>query len=205
MTVTTGTRIGVYQLTEPVGAGGMGEVWRARDTKLGRDVAIKILPVAFAADPERTARFEREARLLAALNHPNIATIHGVEDASGIVAIVMELVDGLTLADILAGSGLQNPKPQARALPLGDALNIARQTGGCFGRGARAGHRPPGPQARQRQRHGQRRREGASTSAWPRLQRRKQQVKDAALTHSPTMAGKWHAGGPHSRHRGGGT
>jgi serine/threonine-protein kinase len=105
----------------------MGEIWRARDTKLGRDVAIKILPAAFAADAERTARFEREARLLAALNHPNIATIHGVEDTSGVVAIVMELVDGLTLADMLAGSGLQNPKPHASALPLGDALSIARQ------------------------------------------------------------------------------
>ena len=118
MPVGRGTRVGTYELVEPIGAGGMGEVWRAHDTKLGRDVALKLLPAAFAADPERLARFEREARLLAALNHPNIATLHGVEDASGVVGLVMELVDGPTLADRIAGAG---------ALPLGDVLVIARQ------------------------------------------------------------------------------
>src|SRR5580765_1249952 len=86
-----GRRLGVYQIEARIGAGGMGEVYRARDTKLGRDVAIKILPRAFTADPERLGRFEREARALAALNHPNIATIHGVEEADGLRAIVMEL------------------------------------------------------------------------------------------------------------------
>ena len=80
----TGQRLGVYQLQERIGAGGMGEVYRARDTRLGRDVAIKILPQAFTADPDRLARFEREARVLASLNHPNIAAIYGLEEADGL-------------------------------------------------------------------------------------------------------------------------
>jgi serine/threonine protein kinase len=80
MSLTAGSRLGVYQITGLIGAGGMGEVYRARDTRLGRDVAIKVLPTSFAADPERHARFEREARVLAALNHPNIAAIYGVEE-----------------------------------------------------------------------------------------------------------------------------
>ena len=96
--VLTGRRLGVYQVQGMLGAGGMGEVYRARDTRLGRDVAIKILPRLFTSDPERLARFEREARLLAALNHPNIATIHGIEDADGVRALVLELVEGETLA-----------------------------------------------------------------------------------------------------------
>ena len=87
-----GRRIGVYQIHALLGVGGMGEVYRARDTKLGRDVAIKILPQAFAREPERLARFEREARMLAALNHPNIGSIYGFEEADGIVALVLELV-----------------------------------------------------------------------------------------------------------------
>ena len=90
MPVTAGTRIGVFEILAPLGAGGMGEVYRARDTKLNREVAIKVLPAAVARDPERLARFEREAKLLAALNHPNIAHIYGVEDG----ALVMELVEG---------------------------------------------------------------------------------------------------------------
>ena len=113
----TGRRLGVYQLHERVGAGGMGEVYRARDTRLQRDVAVKILPEAFAADGTRRARFEREALVLASLNHPNIATIHGIEDEDGIHALVMELVDGETIADrVLRG-----------AVPVSEALAIARQ------------------------------------------------------------------------------
>jgi Tol biopolymer transport system component len=125
----TGQRIGVYHLQERIGAGGMGEVYRARDTRLGRDVAIKILPPAFTADPDRLARFEREARVLASLNHPNIATLHGIEDALGVRALVMELVDGPTLADRLADS----PMPVAEALgvarQIADALEVAHEKG----------------------------------------------------------------------------
>src|SRR5271154_7405226 len=90
MPLSTGTRLGPYEILAPIGAGGMGEVYRARDTKLKRDVAVKVLPAAFARDPERMARFQREAELLASLNHPNIAAIYGVEER----ALVMELVEG---------------------------------------------------------------------------------------------------------------
>jgi Tol biopolymer transport system component len=117
-TFGTGTRVGVYEIASLLGVGGMGEVYRARDTKLGRDVAIKILPPAFAADPDRLARFEREARVLASLNHPRIAQIYGVEESSGITALVLEFVEGETLAARLQG---------ARSLGLNDALAIARQ------------------------------------------------------------------------------
>ena len=91
------TRIGAYEIVSPLGAGGMGEVYRARDLKLGRDVAIKVLPSSFAADPDRLARFEREARVLASLNHPNIGAIYGVEERDGLIALVLELVEGETL------------------------------------------------------------------------------------------------------------
>jgi serine/threonine protein kinase len=93
----TGRRIGAYQLQALLGAGGMGEVYRARDTKLGRDVAIKILPSVFTGHSERLARFEREARMLAALNHPHIGSIYGLEDADGVRALVLELVEGETV------------------------------------------------------------------------------------------------------------
>ena len=111
--------VGHYAITGMVGAGGMGAVYRARDTRLGREVAIKVLPAEWLADPDRRARFEREARVLAALNHPNIATIHGIEDAAGTPAIVMELVEGDTLADRIARA--------SRGLPVAEALAIARQ------------------------------------------------------------------------------
>src|SRR2546425_1265258 len=94
-----GGHIAHYEVGESIGAGGMGQVYRARDTKLGRDVAIKVLPASFALDPERLLRFEREARMLAALNHPHIAAIYGVEEANGVPALVLELVAGPTLAD----------------------------------------------------------------------------------------------------------
>jgi eukaryotic-like serine/threonine-protein kinase len=116
-TVLIGRRIGAYQVQTLLGVGGMGEVYRARDTKLGRDVAIKILPRVFTSDPERLARFEREARVLASLNHTNIATIHGIEDLDGHRALVLELVEGETLAERI----------QRGALPIADALAVGRQ------------------------------------------------------------------------------
>src|SRR3989338_8753115 len=101
MPLAPGTRLGPYEILAPLGAGGMGEVYRARDTKLGRDVAIKILPAHFTLDPERRARFTREARTLATLSHPNIGAIYGLEHADGVDALVLELVEGPTLAERL--------------------------------------------------------------------------------------------------------
>src|ERR1043166_7016798 len=106
MSLQPGARLGSYEIVAPIGAGGMGEVFRARDTRLDRDVAIKVLPEAFVADPERISRFQREAKTLAALNHPNIATIHGLEEANGVFAIALELVDGPTLADRIAAGAV---------------------------------------------------------------------------------------------------
>ena len=97
MTISAGTRLGVYEVAAPLGAGGMGEVYRARDTKLGRDVALKLLPGTFNRDPERLARFEREAQLLAALNHPHIGAIYGLDESAGTQFLVLELVEGETL------------------------------------------------------------------------------------------------------------
>ena len=102
MSLTSGTRFGSYEVTGPLGAGGMGEVYRARDTSLKRDVAIKVLPAALAGDAERLARFQCEAELLAALNHPNIAQIYGLERSDGTTALVMELISGQTLIERLA-------------------------------------------------------------------------------------------------------
>src|SRR5246127_112444 len=98
MPLTTGSRLGPYEILSALGAGGMGEVYKARDTKLDRDVAIKILPQAFVADPERIARFQREAKTLASLSHPNIAHIHGLKESNGVLALVMELVEGEDLS-----------------------------------------------------------------------------------------------------------
>ncbi len=117
MSLSGGTRLGSYEILSALGAGGMGEVYRARDTRLDRDVAIKILPAAFAADAERVARFQREARVLASLNHPHIAAIYGLEDADGVKALVMELVEGEDLSQRLARG----------AIPLDEALPIAKQ------------------------------------------------------------------------------
>ena len=102
MALTPGARLGVYEIIASIGVGGMGEVYRATDTTLGRQVAIKILPDAFASDAERMARFEREAKTLASLNHPHIAAIYGFEKSAGMHALVMELVEGPTLADRIA-------------------------------------------------------------------------------------------------------
>jgi serine/threonine-protein kinase len=124
-----GTRLGPYEILSALGAGGMGEVYRARDAKLSRDVAIKVLPDTVAHDPDRLARFEREAKTLAALNHPNIAHIHGLEDSTGVPALVMELVEGPTLADRVA----RGPIPIDEALPIAkqiaDALEAAHEQG----------------------------------------------------------------------------
>src|SRR5215510_4498523 len=106
MTLSAGTKLGPYEILSPIGAGGMGEVYKARDTRLNRDVAIKVLPEAVAKDPERLARFEREAHVLAALNHPNIAHIHGLEDSSGTPALILELVEGEMLAGRIAAGPL---------------------------------------------------------------------------------------------------
>ena len=114
MALSAGTRLGTYEILAPIGAGGMGEVYRARDAKLGREVAIKVLPGQFSKDRERLARFEREARLLASLNHPNIATLHGFEESNDIRFLVMELVKGETLGERLA----RGPIPLDEALPL---------------------------------------------------------------------------------------
>src|SRR6266852_1431261 len=102
MALTTGTKLGPYEILAPLGAGGMGEVYCAHDTTLGRNIAVKILPQTLASDAERMARFSREAQLLAALNHPNVAQIYGLEESGGIRAIIMELVDGTTLAERIA-------------------------------------------------------------------------------------------------------
>ena len=120
--VLSGRRLGAYQVHERIGVGGMGEVYRARDTRLGRDVAIKILPRHFTSDPDRLARFEREARVLASLNHPHIGAIYGVEDAEGVRALVLELVDGETLAERIQRATSKGP-----GLPITEALAIAHQ------------------------------------------------------------------------------
>ena len=117
MPLSPGLRLGPYEILDPLGAGGMGEVYRARDAKLGRDVALKVLPEAFALDADRMARFQREAKVLASLNHPNIATIHGLEDSGSTHALVMELVEGPTLADRIKDG----------AIPIEEALRIAKQ------------------------------------------------------------------------------
>src|ERR1700690_3051479 len=117
MALSAGTRLGPYELLAPIGAGGMGEVYRGRDTKLDREIAIKVLPSALARDPERLARFEREAKVLASLNHPNIAHIYGAEESNsgstaGVRALVMEMVPGA---------------PIKGPLPLDTAMNYAKQ------------------------------------------------------------------------------
>ena len=129
MALTPATRLGPYEIVAPLGAGGMGEVYRARDTKLNRDVAIKVLLPAVANDPDRLARFSREAQVLASLNHPNIAHIHGLEEADGVTALVLELVEGDDLAQRIA----RGPIPLDEALPIArqiaDALEAAHEQG----------------------------------------------------------------------------
>ena len=129
MPLSPGTRLGHYDVTALIGEGGMGQVWQATDTQLNRQVALKILPDAFADDPDRLAWFTREAQILASLNHPNIAAIFGIEEAEGTRALVLELVEGPTLADRIS----QGPIPVDEALPIAgqiaEALEAAHEAG----------------------------------------------------------------------------
>ena len=129
MALSPGTRFGPYEIVSLLGAGGMGVVYRARDARLNRDVAIKVLPESVAADPERLARFEREARTLAALNHPNIAHIHGFEESTGVPALVMELVEGPTLADRIALGPIPLDSARRIARQIAEALDAAHERG----------------------------------------------------------------------------
>ena len=152
MTIAAGTHLGSYEILCAIGAGGMGEVYQAHDTKLGRDVAIKVLPEAFAHDPERLSRFQREAKMLAALNHPNIATIYGLEQANGTSYLVMELVAGEN-----AGGAHQ---ARRRAGGRGSADDCAADRRGA-GSGARERHRTSRSEARECEGHAGRHRQGA--------------------------------------------
>jgi Tol biopolymer transport system component len=129
MSLATGTRLAHYEILALLGAGGMGEVYRARDTKLQRDVALKVLPPDTAADPERRQRFEREARAVAALNHPSIVTIHSVDDVDGRLFLTMELVDGQPLSELIRPGGLPLDQLLAIATPLADAVSAAHARG----------------------------------------------------------------------------
>src|ERR1700680_1193163 len=125
MALTNGTKLGPYEIVAPLGAGGMGEVYQAHDTKLGRDVAIKVLPEAFAHDPDRLSRFQREAKMLASLNHPNIATIHGLEQSGGASYLVMELVSGETLAERVKAGPIGTEEALKIAVQIAEALEAA--------------------------------------------------------------------------------
>src|SRR6187401_1476683 len=136
MSLAAGTKVGPYVVEGPLGAGGMGEVYRARDAKLNRDVALKILSDEFASDSDRRARFQREAQVLASLSHPNIGHIYGFEDSGTVHALVLELVEGVTLAERISRhrppasgprSGSASPASQGLGLPLPEVLSIAKQ------------------------------------------------------------------------------
>jgi Tol biopolymer transport system component len=129
MALSPGSRVGCYEIVADIGAGGMGEVYRAHDTKLDRDVALKVLPPAFTAQADRVARFQREARLLAALNHPYIGAIYGLEEASGVPALVLELIDGETLQERIRRGPLPVAKALTFALQMADALEAAHASG----------------------------------------------------------------------------
>src|SRR5262245_11094181 len=120
-----GARLGQYEISRTIGAGGMGEVFKARDTRLGRDVALKILPDTFAGDPDRVARFRREAQVLASLNHPHIDAIYGLDEANGTHFLVLELVDGESLASRIARGRLPVDEALAIGRQIADALEAA--------------------------------------------------------------------------------
>jgi len=129
MSLAPGTRLGSYEILSPLGAGGMGEVYRARDAKLNRDVAIKVLPEAVAEDAERLARFQREAQVLASLNHPHIAAIYGLEKSGHVEALVLELVEGETLAERIGAGPIPVDEALAIARQIVDALEAAHEKG----------------------------------------------------------------------------
>jgi len=129
MLLARGTRLGTYEVVSPIGAGGMGEVYRARDTRLGREVAIKVLPQAVASSADRLARFEREARTVAGLNHPNIVTLFSVEDEDGVRFLTMELVEGESLDRLIAPGGFPLPRVLELGIPLANALSAAHDRG----------------------------------------------------------------------------
>jgi serine/threonine protein kinase len=129
MSFQVGTRIGSYQITERIGAGGMGEVFRARDTKLNRDIAVKVLPASFARDAAGVERFRREAQVLASLNHPNIASIYGLEEANGDLALALELVDGEGLAERLNRGPIPVDEAVVLARQIADGLEAAHEKG----------------------------------------------------------------------------
>jgi serine/threonine protein kinase len=129
MPLSTGTRLGPYEVLATIGVGGMGEVYHARDTRLDRDVAIKMVPELFAADHERLARFEREAKTLALLNHPNVAQLHGIEGGDIVRALVMEFVDGEDLGARIARGGIPTPEAFAIARQIASALEAAHERG----------------------------------------------------------------------------
>jgi len=129
MALTPGTKLGPYEIQSPLGAGGMGEVYRATDTKLGRDIALKVLPAEMAKDPERLARFGREAKALAQLDHPNIVTIHSVEECDDTHFLTMQLIDGLPLDRLIPQGGLPVEQIVEIASALADALAAAHEKG----------------------------------------------------------------------------
>ncbi|MGE5176478.1 MAG: serine/threonine-protein kinase [Hyphomicrobiales bacterium] len=129
MPLSPNSRLGAYEILGPLGAGGMGEVYRARYTRLGREIAIKVLPAEVASSPDRLVRFEREARTVAGLNHPNIVTLFTVEDAGGVRFLTMELVEGQTLSALVSAGGLPVPELLELAIPLTDALAAAHEKG----------------------------------------------------------------------------
>ena len=141
MGLLPGSRLGSYEVVAPLGAGGMGEVYRATDTNLKRQVALKVLPAALAGDAERLARFQREAEVLAALNHPHIAAIYGLEKSGEVTALVMELVEGEDLAQRMARG----------AVPLDDALADRQADRRGAGGRSRTRHHPPRLETRERQ------------------------------------------------------
>ena len=129
MPLSPGIRLGHYDVTSLLGEGGMGQVWQATDTQLNRQVALKILPDAFASDPDRLARFKREAQILASLNHPNIAAIYGIEESDDTRALVLELVEGPTLADRIRKGPIPLDQALQVAIEIADALDKAHRQG----------------------------------------------------------------------------
>src|SRR5262245_48569672 len=128
-TLPRGTRLGAYEIVAPVGAGGMGQVYRAKDIKLGRVVAIKVLPPEFSADPERVRRFEKEARSASALNHPNIITVYAIGETDSLIYIAQEIVEGRTLAEMLTGAPLSVKKALDIGSQIADGLAAAHDAG----------------------------------------------------------------------------